>query len=265
MRPDAKIALITGAGSGIGRALAIQAAALGIETILVGRRPEALSATASLLPGTAKAHILPADITEPADRAAIVDFIRDRFGRLDFLVNNAGSVAVGPFETMPEADFDRLLTVNLIAPAALIRLALPLLRHASAGRIVNVGSMFGDIAFPRFASYSATKFGLRGLSDGLRRELAADGIGVTYAAPRATKTPAADSFDALTKPMGMVLDAPEDIARKIWTAVLAGKPRVFPGRGERVATILQAMLPKLLDGHIAGLEKKVRKLENQAQ
>lgn len=258
MRRDIKTALITGAGSGIGRALAMEAARRSIKLILVGRRIGPLEETAGLIGGMVSVEPIAADIATPAGRDSIIGTTRELFGHLDYLVNNAGSVCVDRFEDTSDEAFERLCAVNLLAPAALSRLALPLLKSAEEGRIVNVGSMFGDIAFPRFAAYSATKFALRGLSDGLRRELASDGIGVTYAAPRATRTPAACQFDALVKPMGMVLDTPEKVARDIWRAAIKGRARLYPGMGERIFSIVQSVLPSLPDSHIANLERKLR-------
>ncbi len=258
MPDDPQSVLITGAGSGIGRALAVEAARRGMRVAIAGRRKEPLRETAAAMGQAAAILILPADVTLPEDRAAMVARIVEEFGRLDFLVNNAGSLAVGRFQALSEEELTYLFTVNVAAPAMMTQAALPLLRAAAKGRIVNVGSMFGDIAFPRFAAYSASKFALRGLSDGLRRELAPDGIGVTYAAPRATRTPAADGFMALAKPMQMVLDPPERVARRIWKAAVAGKARVYPGLGERIAVMAQAIMPSVIDSHIAKLEKRVR-------
>jgi len=258
MQRDAARVLITGAGSGIGRALAVEAANRGMRVVIAGRRMDPLRETAGAM-GNAKSVItVQADVTSAQDRTALLARIEEQFGALDYLVNNAGSVSVGRFQALGTEELMHLFTVNVAAPAMLSQAALPLLRAAPKGRIVNVGSMFGDIAFPRFAAYSASKFALRGLSDGLRRELAGDGIGVTYAAPRATRTPAADNFMALAKPMQMVLDPPGKVARQIWNAAEAGKSRVYPGLGERVAVIAQALIPSILDRHIAKLEMRVR-------
>jgi len=128
-----------------------------------------------------------------------------------------------------------------------------MLRRSKHPRIVNVGSMFGDIAFPLFAVYSATKFGLRGLSDALRRELKAEKIGVTYAAPRAVRTPASNEFSALIEPFSMKLDAPEKVAHRIWRGALRGKRTIYPWP-ERLFIYAQQFLPRAVDG---GLEKQL--------
>ena len=192
MQLKGKCVLITGAGSGIGRALAVEAARRGMTVALCGRRADALAQTAALL-GAGTAHIvIQADVTRPDARRMLVDRIRERWGKLDVLINNAGIVAGGAVESLNDDALERVLATNVTAPIALTRDLLPLLLAGRPSRVVNVGSMFGDIAFPLFAAYSASKFGLRGFSDALRREFRDRGVGVTYAAPRATKTEAVE-------------------------------------------------------------------------
>jgi len=94
--------------------------------------------------------------------------------------------------------------------------------------LVNVGWVFGDIAYPYFAACSASKFGLRGFSDALRRELSGEGVTVTYAAPRATPTAASGAFGHLVEPLRMTLDSPEAAARRIWEAVARGEREAYP-------------------------------------
>ena len=206
MRLDGKRALVTGAGSGIGRALAVELSRRGATVLLTGRRLAPLEETQALLarPGT----VIQADITDEADRQRLVSEVA-ALGPLDLLVNNAGMVISGPLALAGADERRRMVETNLLAPIELTLALLPLLRAAAPSRVVNVGSMFGDIAFPYFTAYSATKFGLRGWSDALRRELAGERIGVTYAAPRGTRTPAADGFASLVAAFEMRLDPPE--------------------------------------------------------
>jgi short-subunit dehydrogenase len=252
MQLDGKTILITGAGSGIGRALAFEAAARGASLLLAGRREAALHDTAAALPpGTRAAAVAVGDITEQDGRAALVRSIAEHFdGRLDILVNNAGTLTTGPLAALDDAALMAMVQTNLVAPAALIRDCLPLLRH-TGGRVVNVGSMFGDIAYPLFAFYSATKFGLRGLSDALRRELAPDGIGVTYVAPRATRTDAVSAFEQLIEPFGMKLDPADRVARRIWDGVERKAKTVYPSGLEPLFVLVQRLLPGVIDGGIA--------------
>ena len=193
MRLEGKRTLITGAGSGIGRALALEASRLGMKVALCGRRAEALAETLSEMTPSGQHLRLRGDITDPAVRRGMRDYLWRQWGGLDVLVNNAGIIAVGPLACATDAEFEQMMATNVIAPLALTREMLPLLRRAMPSRVVNVGSMFGDIPYPLFAAYSASKFALRGLSIALRRELRAYGVGVTYAAPRATRTDASRS------------------------------------------------------------------------
>lgn len=238
-----KLALITGAGSGIGRALAVEAEASGYSLVLAGRRRDALEQTAQSL-GHANIRIVSADITTAVGRHRIVDAVGDR---LDILVNNAGSVCVGRLTDLDDDEVADMIGTNLTAPTLLTRDLIPAIA-ATQGRIVNVGSMFGMIAFPYFSTYSATKFAMRGLSDALRRELAEYGISVTFVAPRATRTPAQSQFAHLVEPFEMVLDDPATVARKTWAGVMAGRSTIYPGMAERGFTLVQALFPSLIDG-----------------
>ncbi|MBC7153572.1 MAG: SDR family NAD(P)-dependent oxidoreductase [Rhodobacteraceae bacterium] len=238
----AKTILITGAGSGIGRALATEAARHGHRLILVGRRSGPLEQTAQALGGDPL--ILPADVTTAEGRARIVGAIAKT--GLDILINNAGMVPAGQIEAMDDAAIADTLALNIAAPLALTRdLLAPL--SASKGQVVNMGSVFGDIGFPFFTLYSASKFALRGMSDALRRELAPRGVAVTYIAPRATRTDAADGFHTLVGPMAMTLDTPQAVAAHAWRAIAARKREQLPASRERLFVILQRLRPGLID------------------
>jgi NAD(P)-dependent dehydrogenase (short-subunit alcohol dehydrogenase family) len=260
MQLEGKRALITGAGSGIGRALAIEASRLGMTVALCGRRPNALHTTLTqMAPG--QNHLrLRGDITDPAVRRGLRDYLWRHWGGLDVLVNNAGIVAVGPLAYATDEELERVMATNIVAPLALTREMLPLLRRATPARIVNIGSMFGDIAYPLFAAYSASKFAVRGLSIALRRELKPYGIGVTYAAPRATKTDASHAFDPLVEPMRMRLDDPTMVASQIWRAVAQDLDSVYAKGPERLFVLAQRLVPKLLDRAISTqmLDERIR-------
>ncbi len=237
-----KTVLITGAGSGIGRELAVEAAHRGYALILAGRTLDALKET-ELMAASDACECVRADVTLPEGRAALRAAAN---GRLDILVNNAGTLSVGALGMLEDAALERMLMTNLAAPIALSRDLLPALR-VTQGRVVNIGSVFGDIAYPYFAAYSATKFGLRGFSDALRRELWGENIGVTYIAPRATKTGATGAFAALVEPMDMKLDDAGTVARQAWDAIEAGKREAFPKGKESLFVRIQRVLPRLID------------------
>lgn len=244
---------ITGAGSGIGRALSLQAAPRCDRLILVGRRRQALEETARLTGRAEGVLVVVADITTAPGRAAI----RQAAGaRLDVLINNAGIVHCALLERQDDATLDAMLQTNIAAPLSLTRDLLPALR-AARGRVVFVGSVFGDIGHPFFAAYSASKHALRGLADTLRRELKGDRISVTYAAPRATRTDATQAYAALIGALGMRVDDPVSVARGIWSATHRRARSHYPWGMERVFVAIQRVLPGLIDAGLGDLPRKV--------
>src|ERR1700692_602980 len=247
MLPEQKLVLVTGAGSGIGRALCVEAANRGMAVALSGRRQEALETSRALLGSGAGHLVIPADITRPEDRRVIVDRIKSERGALDILINNAGIVEGGRLETFDDDALARTFQTNSVAPMALTLDLLPLLVAAKPSRVVNVGSIFGDIGYPDFTCYSAAKFALRGFSMALRREWKRKGISVTYAAPRATRTDAAVAFADLIAKTKMTMDSPEQVARQIWRAVASGHDSVYAPAPERVYVLIQRLFPRVID------------------
>jgi short-subunit dehydrogenase len=247
MLREQKCVLITGAGSGIGRALAVEAAQRGMVLALCGRRKTALEATSALL-GQASPHlIIAADITDPQGRRRIVEIISEQWKALDVLVNNAGVVEGGALEKFDDEAITRTFLTNVMAPMALTRDLMPLLVAARPSRVVNIGSVFGDIAYPQFSGYSASKFALRGFSNALRREWKHAGIGVTYAAPRATRTDAAVAFDELIANANMSVDSPANVARQIWRSVASGHDSIYAPAPERIYVLIQRIFPQIID------------------
>jgi len=251
MQPRQKVVLITGAGSGIGRALSIEAAKKGMALVLAGRRQDALEETGKLLGDGVSYIVVPTDITRKDDRERLVSAISRAHGALDILVNNAGVVEGGPLDSCSDDVIARTFATNVMAPMSLTRELLPLLLAAKPSRVVNIGSIFGDIGYPGFACYSATKFALRGFSIALRRELEAKGVGVTYAAPRATKTDAAVAFAKLIAETKMSMDSPDIVARAIWGAVLSGRDSVYAPAPERIYVLIQRLFPRIIDWSLA--------------
>ena len=195
--------------------------------------------------------VIPADITKPEGRRRIVEIIGNKWKALDVLVNNAGVVEGGAIEKFDDEALSRTFLTNVIAPIALTRDLMPLLLAAKPSRVVNIGSVFGDIAYPLFSGYSASKFALRGFSNALRREWKQAGIGVTYAAPRATRTDAAVAFDDLIAGAKMSVDAPAQVARQIWRAVASGHDSVNAPAPERIYVVIQRIFPQIIDWALA--------------
>ena len=239
--------LLTGASRGIGRELARRFAGRGARLVLVGRDSSAVAAVCNeIFALGGRADSIAFDLAAATGHAAVVERARVILGGIDLLVNNAGVSSFEALERQSAETIARIAATNLVAPMLLARAALP---HLAAGaRIVNVGSMFGSIGFPHCAAYSATKFGLRGFSEALRREVAARGIGVTYVAPRAARTEANSAalyrFAART---GMAMDAPADVAEGIIDAIERGQAERFFGGPEPFFARLNALLPRLVD------------------
>lgn len=242
-----KAALITGAGSGIGRALAIEASRRRFALALVGRHREMLAETQAALEQPGDSLIIVADVTTPEGRKRVRTGLAAAWGELAYLVNNAGIVMAGPMASLCDADLDRLVATNIAAPIALTRELLPLLRSAAPARVVNVGSLAGDIPLPLFAAYSATKFALRGFSEALRLELENLGIGVTYAAPNGVRTVATNVVAPVLAVLGMRAEAnPSAVAARIWDAVVGGEDFVYPAGHERWFVVIERYMPALI-------------------
>lgn len=248
MRLDGATALVTGAGSGIGRALTVELSWRGVAPILVGRTVAALEETRDQLADPSKARLLPLDLADADARQAIAAQVTAIAGGLDLLVNNAGVNNPAPLSEQDDDTWRKIFEVNLLAPMALTRNLLPLLAASDQGRVVNMGSLFGDIAFPFFAAYSASKFGLRGWTDALRRELADTGVGVTYCAPRGVRTPTTDTYRHYTRAFAMRLDEPEKVARRIADGIAADARDIYPRGPERLFLLVQKLFPKAVDG-----------------
>lgn len=240
--------LVTGASSGIGRATAAALARPGVRFVLVARDPGRLSGAArEVAAAGASATVIAADLALPGAAEAVAEACLRAGAAPDLVVHAAGANDFSLFEDSDAGRDERIFRINVLAPMALTRALLPALRRRGSGRIVFVGSIFGSIAFPCFAVYSSTKFALRGFAEALRRELAGTGIGVTYVAPRGTRTPMTASFDAAADAAGMHLDDVSDVARRIADAAVRGRSERYLGFPESVFVRINALLPRLVD------------------
>ncbi|GHB76069.1 short-chain dehydrogenase/reductase [Streptomyces viridiviolaceus] len=181
-----KVWLITGASSGFGRAIAEAALADGDVVVGAARRPEALDDLVAAHPDQVEALRL--DVADTAAAEAAVRDVVARHGRIDVLVNNAGRTHVGAFEETGEDELRALFDVHVFGPAALTRAVLPHMRERRSGAIVQMSSMGGQMSFAGFSAYSATKFALEGLSEGLADEVREFGIKVLIVEPGAFRT-----------------------------------------------------------------------------
>jgi NADP-dependent 3-hydroxy acid dehydrogenase YdfG len=223
---DEKVVIITGASGGIGAATARLLAERGCRLVLAAHRSsEALAAlVADLERGGGRAIFARADVRRPEDMQGLVTLARERFGRLDVLVSNAG---VGPIAALDEArvgDWDLMIDVNLRGVLHGIAAALPLFRQQGSGHFVNVASTAGYTIVPNMAVYAATKVAVRVVSEGLRQE-AGDKLRVTVVSPGFVRTAFADGAAnagvraALQARRDQIAIAPEAIARAIAFAI----------------------------------------------
>lgn len=184
-RFSGKVGIITGGGTGIGRAVVVAVAEEGAKVVVTGRREGPLAELASALPGAVK--YIAADVARSGDPKRVVEFAIEEFGRLDFLVNNAGLGIVKPLAELTDDELDQLNSVNLKGPLAMMREATPHLAEAR-GSVVNITSVAGQTAVPGFSAYAGTKGGLDRISRVLAAELGPLGIRVNAVAPGLTET-----------------------------------------------------------------------------
>lgn len=240
--------LVTGASGGIGRALVAELLNEGAWVLLSGRDHRALSQVVEPHPERERAAVFAADLTSSSDRARLCDFASRWRGGIDILINNA---AIGDFAflaTQTAQSLDSAIATNLVAPIDLCRRLSPCLELGEQAHIVNIGSVFGSIGFAGNSVYCATKFGLRGFSEALRRELADTKIRVHYFAPRATQTGFnSNAVDDLNAALGNVSDDPAEVARRIVRSLQRDKVEAIFGRPEKFFARLNALLPRLVD------------------
>ena len=185
-----RVAVVTGAGTGIGAATARLLAEKGLAVALVGRRRELLEETAaSIAAAGGRAHVLADDLADPEAPARIVDGTLEALGGLDVLVNNAATIKTGPLEAYSLEDFDRHVAVNIRSIFFLVQRALPALRASSDAAVVNISSVVGSIVKPGNLLYGMTKAAVEYMSKALAHELAADRIRVSCIASGSVKTP----------------------------------------------------------------------------
>ena len=184
-----KTALITGGSRGLGLILARKLAHEGARIAICARSPEELErARADLIARGADVLAVPCDVTDRAQVNELVRITQNRFGGIDVLINNAGTIQVGPMDVMRLEEYEEAMRIHFWAPLYTTLAVLPEMKRRGEGRIVNITSIGGKISVPHLLPYSASKFALVGLSNGLRAELAKYGITVTTVIPGLMRT-----------------------------------------------------------------------------
>ncbi len=253
-----RTAVVTGAASGIGEALAVQLAARGSDLVLVDRDEDRLAKVADRLravhPGLAvAAHV--ADLADEQQTDALAAMLAAEYPGTALLINNAGVALGGRFDQVTIEEFDWVMAVNFRAVVRLTHALLPVLKAHPGAHLVNVSSVFGIFAPAGQAAYAASKFAVRGFSEALRHELADDGVGVTVVHPGGVKTRIAESArtgsgisieeyergrEQFVKLLRM---PPEKAAAQIMAAVERRRPRLLIGWSATVPDVLVRLVP----------------------
>ena len=260
MKLEGRVAVVTGAGSGIGRGISQALARRGCNLALCDLNQKGMDETRALVPNVkVTSHKL--DVTDRVAVAALPETVLAEHGRVDVLVNNAGVAVGGNFEQVGEEDFDWCMDVNFNAVVRLTRAFLPHLKKSDGGRIINISSLFGLIAPPGQTSYCASKFAVRGFSESLRKELEEAGstVGVTTIHPGGVRTNIAKNART---PKGLTNEEvnfmeeererftrdflvmpPEKAGEIIVSGAERGKPRVIVGNDARMGALFERLMP----------------------
>jgi short-subunit dehydrogenase len=262
MKLAGRTAVVTGAGSGIGRALAIVLAKRGCDLALADVDEAGLAHTRGLIEGQAVAartlnvslHIL-----DVADRTAVALFptaVASQHAKVDLLINNAGVALGGSFEEISEADFQWLFNINFWGVVWMTRAFLPILKQSDAACIVNMSSLFGLISPPGQTAYSASKFAVRGFSNALRYELAGTTVALSVVHPGGVATSiaknsrkpqdrsAAQIAAAVARIEKMLRMPPERAAEIIVAGVEKGRARILVGADAKACAALERLMPE---------------------
>jgi NAD(P)-dependent dehydrogenase (short-subunit alcohol dehydrogenase family) len=273
------IAVVTGAGSGIGRALALDLGRRGCALALADVDEAGLAGTRALLDPATPVSTTRVDVSKLDEMTAFRDEVERTFGRVSLLVNNAGVSLYGTFAQVSLEDIAWVMNINFWGPVYGCKLFLPLLLREPEANIVTISSLFGLIAPPMQTGYSAAKFAVRGFSETLRHELAPTNVRLTVVHPGGIKTqiaarsrrgeaadPKRHERDTKGFERGLVLP-PENAARQIVEAVLADKGRLLIGRDAVLADIVQRFFPaRYMDvlGPMLDPKKRFRRAREQA-
>ena len=256
MRLENRTAVVTGAASGIGRAIAISLARRGCHLALADVNELGLAETADMLASNrlrVTRHKL--DVADHAAVAAFPQTVTSGHPGVDVLVNNAGVALGGYFKDVSEDNFEWLFNINFWGVVRMTRAFLPLLQAADDARLVNVSSLYGIIAPPGQTAYSASKFAVRGFSEALRRELKGSKVGVTVVHPGGVATSIANNARSPTNATPEQIAAAQARANKLLTMppaeageiIVKGierrKPRVLVGSDAKLIALIERLMP----------------------
>ena len=238
MRLHDRVFLLLGGTGGIGKALVEPMVRAGARVIIASRHPEKLEHRE----GVSLAHL---DLAAP-DLDQQLDRLGDAYPEIDGVIHCAGQNRFASLGNMAVGELDAQIAVNLRSAMIVARHFAPRFERAGQGALVFVGSTFGSIGFPGYTAYCASKFGLRGFTEALRRELADTPVQVIYVAPRATDMNP-EAVNELNRALGNAMDAPEAVASQILAAMENDDRRRFLGWPEKLFVVINGILPRIVD------------------
>lgn len=238
--------VLTGAAGGIGRAIAQALDKQGAQLVLTDINEVSLNRLDKDL--NEKHYTVVADLSRPEGRQALIAMCTELMTPPQMLINVAGINRFAQLADYSDSDLAQLLSVNLTSQIALCRDFLPLFRQQAQASIINVGSILGSIGMPGYSIYCATKFGLRGFSEALNRELMDSHVTVRYFAPRATQTALNDSrVNDMNKALGNAMDSPEQVAEELVSFIQRKSLRAYLGWPEKLFVKINSVFPGLVD------------------
>ncbi|MFQ4142076.1 SDR family oxidoreductase [Chlorogloeopsis sp. ULAP02] len=255
---NGKTVLITGGSRGLGLVMARQLVKQGAKLAICARDAEELQkARMDLEQRGGEVLAVPCDVTDEFEVKQTIRIVRDRFGEIDVLINNAGIIQVGPIAEMTLDDYEEAIKTHFWAPLYTTFAVLPQMRRRGEGRIVNISSIGGKVSVPHLLPYSASKFALVGLSEGMRAELAKDGIAVTTVCPGLMRTGSAYNayfkgknrqeyaWFSISDSLPILSMSAESAAKQIISAIKRGDAEVVLSIPAQIGVKFHALFPGL--------------------
>ncbi|SCW75825.1 hypothetical protein SAMN04487970_104137 [Paenibacillus tianmuensis] len=243
-----KIAVITGASSGIGALMAQMLAQRGAVPVLMARSEQKLAEASAKIQGQHGVYRL--DVTSAEQVTATMERVIAEYGRIDILINNAGYGVFDPFVTAPLSEFESMMDVNYMGTVRCTKAVLPSMLKQGSGHIVNIASMAGKIGSAKSSGYSATKHAVLGLTSCLRQELVGTGVRLTAVNPGPIDTPFFDRADpsgSYVKNVQWFMLKPERVAQAVLEAIVRGTPEVNLPFMAAAGVKLYQLFPRLFD------------------